>query len=346
MTPLAPHLSAFFNQRLPSEMNASENTRAAYSYAFQLLLPFASKRCKLEPSALSLEQIDAPLVLDFLTHLEIERKNGPSTRNARLAAIKSFFRFVQYRVPSALDQVVRIFAIPIKKTDTKLVPYLNLEEEKAVLDAPDPSTRQGIRDRAMLLLGFRAGLRVSEIVGLRVDQVSLDGTASILVHGKGRRQRSLPLDAQSTKAMRAWLAVRGQASVPELFLNARGQQMTRSGFAYLLRHYARSAAKSCPSIQDKRVSPHVLRHTCAMVTLRATKDPRKVALWLGHASVQTTEIYVRTDPSEKLELIAGLTPLALRRGQFRPSDELLALLKQTSRYAVSRAPEHPKNAGI
>lgn len=346
MTPLAPHLSAFFNERLPKEMNASENTCASYSYAFQLLLPFASKRYKLEPSALSLEQIDAPLVLDFLTHLETDRKNGPSSRNARLAAIKSFFRFVQYRVPSALDQVLRIFAIPIKKTDSKLVPYLSLEEEKAVLDVPDPTTRQGIRDRAMLLLGFSAGLRVSEIVGLHVDNVSLKETATVLVRGKGRRERSLPLGAKETRAIRAWLAVRGQASVPELFLNARGQQMTRSGFAYLLRKYAGAAAKGCPSIQQKRVSPHVLRHTCAMVTLQATKDLRKVALWLGHASVQTTENYARTDPSERLELIAGLTTFALRPGRFRPTDKLMEMLKRTSRYAESKPEGSPSTAGI
>lgn len=346
MTPLAPHLSAFLNQRLPHERNASANTRAAYAFAFQLLVEFASKRFKVQPSALSLEQFDARFVLDFLEYLEAVRKNGPRSRNARLAAIKSFFRYVQYRVASALEQVQRILAIPAKKTDTELVAYLNTEEETAVLAAPDPKTRQGIRDRAMLYLGFTAGLRVSEIVGLRLESVALDETPSILVRGKGRRQRNLPLSAEGAKALRAWLAVRGEAAVPELFLNARGRHLTRSGFAYLLRHHVVTAAKNCPSLRKKRVSPHVLRHTCAMVALQATQDIRKVALWLGHASVQTTEMYTRTDPSQKLEVIDRMTPPVLRRGRFRPPDKLSALLRQASRYAESIPGGNPMAAQI
>lgn len=347
MTPLAPHLSAFLNERLPYERNASENTRASYAYAFQLLVQFASLRCKVQPSALSIEQIDARLVLDFLGHLETVRKNGPISRNARLAAIKSFFRFLQYRVPSALEQIQRVLAVPVKKADTKLVAYLSVDEEKAVLDTPDPKTREGIRDRAMLYLGFTAGLRVSEIVGLRLADVSLEETPSILVRGKGRRQRSLPLCSEGAKAVRAWLAVRGEAAVPELFLNARRQNMTRAGFAYLLRQHVGAAARNCPSLLKKRVSPHVLRHTCAMIALQATKDIRKVALWLGHASVRTTEMYTRTDPSEKLEVIDRLTPLALRRGRFRAPDKLIALLKNASRYAESTAGREPHDhAGL
>lgn len=339
MTPLAPHLSAFLNERLPQERNACENTCVSYAYAFQLLVRFASERYKVQPSALSIEQIDSRLILDFLTHLETVRKNGPKSRNARLAAVKSFFRFLQYRVPSALEQVQYILAIPAKKADEKLVAYLSTEEERALLDTPDPKTREGIRDRAMLYLGFTAGLRVSEIVGLRIHDVSLEETASILVRGKGRRQRRLPLCAEGAKALRAWLAVRGEAAVPELFLNARGQNMTRAGFAHRLRQHVAIAASKCPSLRKKRVSPHVLRHTCAMVTLQATKDIRKVSLWLGHASVGSTEMYTRTDPSEKLEVIDRLTPPTLRRGRFRAPDKLLAMLQEASRYEKSRGGE-------
>ena len=236
-------------------------------------------------------------------------------------------RFVEHRVPSAIEQVRRILAIPAKKADIPLVGYLSVDEMKAILETPVPTTRMGIRDRAMLLLGFTAGLRVSELVGLRLENVSLQLPASIFVRGKGRRERNLPLCRETAQALRAWLAIRGQALVPELFLNARDKQMTRSGFEYILRKHINAAVKHCPSLGKKRVSPHSLRHTCAIVTLKATRDIRKVALWLGHSSIQSTEIYTRVDPSEKLEAIEALTPPVLRRGRFRPPDKLLQLLK-------------------
>lgn len=328
MTPIAPHITAFLRERLPIERQASEHTCNSYAYAFQLLFDFASRRLKAPPSALHLEHIDATLVLAFLQHLESDRKNSPSSRNARLAAIKSFMRFVEYRVPSALDQILRILAIPSKKTDTRLVAHLNVEEMQALLDAPDPSTRDGIRDRGMLHLGFTTGLRVSELVGLRVDDLTFHSTPNIFVRGKGRRERALPLCRETARAMRAWLTVRGEALVPELFLNARGKQMTRSGFAYVLRKHAQKATEQYPPLAKKQISPHVMRHTCGMITLQATRDIRKVSLWLGHASVQSTEIYTRSDPTEKLEAIEAVTPPILRRGRFRPPDKLIASLKR------------------
>jgi integrase/recombinase XerD len=328
MTPIAPHITAFLRERLPIERRASEHTCNSYAYAFQLLFDFASRRLKAPPSALHLEHIDATLVLAFLQHLESDRKNSPSSRNARLAAIKSFMRFVEYRVPSALEQILRILAIPSKKSDTRLVAHLNVEEMQALLNAPDPSTRDGIRDRGMLHLGFTTGLRVSELVGLRVDDLTFHSTPNIFVRGKGRRERALPLCKETARAMRAWLAVRGEALVPELFLNARGKQITRSGFAYVLRKHTQKATKQCPPLAKKQISPHVMRHTCGMITLQATRDIRKVSLWLGHASVQSTEIYTRSDPTEKLEAIEAVTPPILRRGRFRPPDKLIASLKR------------------
>jgi integrase/recombinase XerD len=327
MTALAPHIAAFLHERLPNEQGASEHTRDSYSYAFQLLFTFAGEKLKMSPSSLQLEHLDAPLILSFLENLQSVRGNKAASRNVRLAAVKSFMRFVEYRVPSSVEQVRRILAIPVKKTDLPLVGYLSVDEMKALLDVPDPTTRMGIRDRAMLLLGFTAGLRVSEMVGLRLESVSLQSPPSIFVRGKGRRERNLPLCKESAQALRAWLAIRGQPSVPELFLNARDKQMTRSGFEYILRKHIKAAAKHCPSLGKKRVSPHSLRHTCALVTLRATRDIRKVALWLGHSSIQSTEIYTRADPSEKLEAIEALTPPVLRRGRFRPPDKLLQLLR-------------------
>ena len=327
MTALAPHIAAFLHVRLPAEQGASEHTRDSYSYAFQLLFTFAGGKLKISPSSLQLEHLDAPLILSFLENLESVRGNKAASRNVRLAAIKSFMRFVEHRVPSAIEQVRRILAIPAKKADIPLVGYLSVDEMKAILETPVPTTRMGIRDRAMLLLGFTAGLRVSELVGLRLENVSLQLPASIFVRGKGRRERNLPLCRETAQALRAWLAIRGQALVPELFLNARDKQMTRSGFEYILRKHINAAVKHCPSLGKKRVSPHSLRHTCAIVTLKATRDIRKVALWLGHSSIQSTEIYTRVDPSEKLEAIEALTPPVLRRGRFRPPDKLLQLLK-------------------
>lgn len=218
-------------------------------------------------------------------------------------------------------------AIPFKKTNEALVDYLNRQELQALLDAPDPKTRFGTRDRAMIHLCFAAGLRVSELVGLRLDHVQTHPQASIHVHGKGRRERVLPLWKETLRVLRAWLAVRGQSSTPELFLSAKGGPLTRSGFEYILAKYIEIAANACPSIMSKRVSPHVLRHTCAMHTLQATHDVRKVVLWLGHASVKSAEIYLRANPTEKLDALeAGIAP-KLRPGRFQPPDRLLAMLR-------------------
>ncbi len=327
MTPIAPHVTAFLRERLPFERRASSHTCDSYAYAFQLLFTFASQRLNTTPSQLQLEQLDAPLVLAFLEHLETQRRNSPSSRNVRLAAIKSFMRFVEHRVPSALEQIRRILAIPAKKTDSRLVGYLTRDEMQAVLDAPSPTTRLGIRDRAMIHVAFAAGLRVSELVGLCFDDVTLQPQPSIRIHGKGRRERALPLWKETTSAVRAWIAVRGDASAPELFLNARGEPMTRSGFEYILGKHVSTASSTQPSLRSKRVSPHVLRHTCAMVALQATRDVPKVSLWLGHSSLQTTEIYTRADPTDKLEAIEAVAAPALSKGSFRPPDKLIAMLR-------------------
>ena len=326
MTAIAPHVTAFFHQRLTLERRASVNTCDSYAYAFKMLLGYASKRLKTAPSRLELEQIDAPLVVGFLNHLEAARSNGANSRNVRLAAIKSFMRFLEYRVPSALEQIQRILAIPMKKTDSRLVRHLSAEEIQALLDAPQPVDWAGIRDRAMLHLCFAAGLRVSELIGLRLEDLSLHPHAAIVVRGKGRRERCLPLWKQTATALRAWLAVRGVAPVPEIFVSARREPLSRSGFEYILEKHVHTASRRCPSLATKRTSPHVLRHSCALTILQATKDLRKVSLWLGHSNMQTTEIYTRADPSIKLEALDAVTPPSLRSGRFRASDKLIASL--------------------
>jgi len=327
MTPIAPHITAFLQQRLTLERRASYHTCESYSYAFKLLFEYASEHLKVKPSALQLEQLDAPLILNFLNHLETKRGNSPNSRNTRLAAIKSFMHFLEYRVPSALEQIRRILAIQTKRTDTRLVRHLTIEELQSILHAPVPTGRDGIRDRAMLHLCFAAALRVSELIGLRLSDVTLQPQPSLLIHGKGRRERCLPLWRETTVALRAWLALRGTAPVPELFLNARGQAMTRSGFEYILQKHVDVAIKNCPPLSTKRVSPHVLRHTSALTCLQATKDLRKVSLWLGHAHLQTTEIYTRVDPSVKLEVLESLVAPKLRSGRFKATDKLIAALK-------------------
>jgi integrase/recombinase XerD len=326
MTPIAPHISVFLRERLPHQRGASAHTCTSYAYSFQLLFEFASRRFGVTPSALALEQIDALLVMDFLAALETERRNSPTTRNARLAAIKSFMHVVEYRVPALLEQIRQVLAIPTKKTEQPLIQHLSVTEMETILNVPDIQTRSGLRDRAMLHVCFAAGLRVAELLTLPLTALTWQPTPTIHIQGKGRRHRALPLWQQTAEDVRAWLAVRGAVAVPELFVSAQGRAMTRMGFTYLLRKYVQRAAQACPSLHGKHVSPHVLRHTCAMMIYQATGDLRKVSLWLGHADMQATEVYVRADPTEKLDAIEAVIPPSLRRGQFTVPDRLIAML--------------------
>jgi integrase/recombinase XerD len=329
MTLIAPHIEAFLRENLSHHRGASQHTCDSYAYSFQLLFEFATTKLRTKPSSLSLEQIDSQLVSAFLEYLEDTRRNAPETRNVRLAAIKSFFHFLEHRQPAALEQIRRVLAIPFKKTSSRLVPYLIREEVQALLDAPDPATRDGIRDRAMLHLAVCAGLRVSELTGLRIGDVTLP-SMNIRILGKGRRERVLPLWKTTASALRAWLAIRGTIAAPEVFISNRGEPLSRWGFAYVLKQHVETASRLCPGLQNKRVSPHVLRHTCAMIVLQATQDIRKVSLWLGHANLASTEIYTRGDPTEKLEAIEAIVPPHLRKGSFRPPDKLIALLRDTA----------------
>jgi site-specific recombinase XerD len=318
-TPIAPHITTWLRQRLPVERAASAHTCDTYSYAFQLLFSFASERLKVAPSDLMLESFDAPMVLAFLEHLQSVRGNSPRSRNARLAAIKAFMRFMEHREPAALDQIRRVLAIPMQRVDVQPVRHLARDEVQALLDAPDPATRDGVRDRAMLHFAVTAGVRVSELVGLRLADIAFRGKyLDARIRGKGRKERVVTLWKEVGDTVRAWLAVRGEGKAPELFLNARGQALT----------HVTTATAGCPSLAERAVSPHVLRHTCAMTTLQATRDIRKVAMWLGHASTQTTEIYLHADPVDKIETLEAVVPPSLRRGSFAPPDKLMAMLKR------------------
>lgn len=329
MIALAPHVAAYLNERLPVELGASQHTCETYTHALRLWFEYAAIHHGVPPSELALEQLDADTVASFCEHLEQTRGNSARTRNARLATIKSFMRFVEYREPVILDQSRQIHAIPAKRTDIKLVGHLNKEQVEALLNTPDLNTRYGLRDRAMMHLCLAAGLRVSELVELPLSSLILHGEPSVHVLGKGRRERALPLWKDAARDIRAWRDVRGDSVASECFLNARGGPMTRSGFEYVLHKHVIKATATCPSLATKRISPHILRHTCAMSVLEATGDIRKVSLWLGHADISTTQVYLRADPNEKLSIVELLVPPKLRRGRFQASDSLIASLTKS-----------------
>jgi len=328
MTALAPHLSVWLLEHLPRDRGASRHTIDSYAYSFRLLVCFAAKRLRLRPSDLRIEQLDAALILDFLDDIEKSRANTPRTRNARLAAIRSFFRFLEYRAPACLDVAMQVQAIPAKRVEQPLVDYLTRAELQALLDAPDRRTRSGLRDRAMLHLAYACGLRVSELTGIQLDDINHPTADTVHVLGKGRRERVLPMWKETQAVLRDWLRVRPAGDEQALFLNARGEAIGRHGFASRLTVHVKTAQRAAPSLARKKVTPHVLRHTCAIHTLEATGDIRRVALWLGHSSVTSTEIYLRIDPSEKLDILDAGVPPQIRKGTFTGvSDRLLAILE-------------------
>ena len=327
MTALAPLLTSFLRVHLPQERSASPHTAATYAHSFTLLVRFAAAQLKKRPSDLNVEDLDPPLILAFLDHIEQVRGNSGKSRNARLASIRAFFRYIEYHAPECLEQALRIRSIPRKRTDEALIDHLTREEIQALLDAPDAKTWSGARDHAMLHMAYAAGLRVSELLSLRTEDFVDRDMTCVRIMGKGRRERVLPLWRETRRTISLWLSLRSNAAAPELFLNKYGERMSRDGFAHRLKLHVAKAAERQPSLKRKRVTPHVLRHSCAMHTLEATGDIRKVALWLGHASIQSTEAYLRVDPAEKLAVLNAVTPPTLRPGKFKPpSDELLAML--------------------
>ena len=327
MTDLAPHLGAFLRDYLPRDRNASRHTVQSYAASLKLLVIFVARRLGVRPCTFEIETLTAQLILDFLDSLESERENSTATRNVRLAAIKSFFRYLEYRSPSCLDLSGQVHAIPKKRFDQKLVDWLERDELQAILDAPDIRTAVGVRDRAMLHLAYAAGLRVSELTGLQLDSLSQPRIDSVRVMGKGRHERVLPLWKETRSTVVDWLKIRPSVEDSHLFLNARGTGIGRHGFARRLSLHAAEAARKVPSIAGKRITPHCLRHSCAVHTLEATRDIRQVSLWLGHASLQSTEIYLRVSPVEKLELLEARVPPSIKKGVFDGArDSLLALL--------------------
>ncbi len=323
---LAVLLESFFTQRLMHQRQASSHTVAAYRDTFRLLLRFAQDRLKKAPCAMVLGELDAPLVVAFLDHLEKDRRNGPRSRNARLAAVHSFFRFVALEEPAQSALIQRVLAIPSKRWDRPVVAFLTRSEIEALMAAPDQRTWAGRRDHVLLLVAVQTGLRASELIGLRCQDVVFGTGAHVRCFGKGRKERCTPLTRQAVTTLRRWLEERQAAPTEHLFPNARGRALSRDGLEYLLAKHVQIAGRRCSSLKRKRVSAHVLRHTTAMQLLLAGVDRSVIALWLGHESVETTQIYLDADLALKEKTLAKTAPLPVHRGRFKPDDQLLSFL--------------------
>ncbi len=320
-------LEGFFTDRLMRERRASPNTIASYRDTFRLLLKFAQRQLKNTPSTLTLKHLDAPFISEFLDHLEDDRGNSSRSRNVRLAAIHSFFRYAAFQAPQHSALIQRVLAMPTKRYESKPVEYLNRSEVEGLVDAPDLATWSGRRDRALLMLAVQTGLRVSELVKLRCEDTVLGHGAHVRCHGKGRKQRCTPLRKQMANILREWLRERDARPGDPLFPNARGGPLSRDGVEYLLAKHVTVARKQCPSLANKRISPHVLRHTAAMDLLHHGVDRTVIALWLGHESVETTQIYLHADLALKEKALAKTAPLGVSPGRYRPDDALLAFLE-------------------
>ena len=327
MSALATTLQAFFGERLIRQRQASQHTVAAYRDTFRLLLTFAARRTGVQPCQLEIADLDATLIGAFLDHLEQERSNSVRTRNVRLAAIRSLYRYAALRHPDHMAMIDRVLAIPPKRCDRTLVTFLARAEIDALLNAPCRSAWSGRRDHAMLLLAIQTGLRVSELIGLRCGDVHLGAGAHVLCHGKGRKDRITPLTTGTVTVLRAWLTERAGQPTDPLFPTRRGRPLSRDAVERRLAKHALAAAHHCPSLREKRVTAHVLRHTAAMQLLHAGVDTSVIALWLGHERIDTTQIYLHADLALKERALARTTPPNTAPGRYRAPDRLLAFLE-------------------
>jgi len=327
VTNLAPLIQSFFTHRLIQQRQASPHTISSYRDTFRLLLRFLEKQLQKAPSHLSLEDLEAPLIATFLDELERERGISARSRNVRLTAIRSFFRDVSFEVPENASQIQRVLAIPEKRHPRALVRFLSRPDADALLDAPDINTWSGRRDHALMLLALQTGLRLSEITGIRKEDVCLEAGAHVRVVGKGRKERCTPLAKRTVAILRAWLKEPFNKDGAFVLPNARGGQLSADGVQYLLAKHLTAARAKCTTLDHKRVIPQVLRHTGAMELLQAGVDRAVIALWLGHESVETTQIYLEADLAMKEQALAKTDPIGGKLGRYKPDDDLLAFLK-------------------
>ena len=324
--PLPPQVQTFFTERLINQLGASPNTVASYRDTFRLLLGFASNETGRRPTDLRVEDIDAGLVGRFLDDLESGRHNSTRSRNTRLTAIRSFFNHVSRCEPALLDHYRQVLALPSKRFDQRMIEYLSETEIDALLAAPDIATRQGRRDRALLLLMVQTGVRVSELTGLDCGDLELGTGAHVRLRGKGRRQRSTPLRKDTVTVLQAWLKERRHDHRQPLFPSNRNRRLSRDTVAWIVRKHVTSASKSCPSLKLKRISPHSLRHTSAMELLRQRVPVTVIALWLGHQSVESTMKYLHADPKIKEDAMDQTRPIDVPPGRYQPTDQLMDYL--------------------
>jgi site-specific recombinase XerD len=319
-------LQRFFTERLMKQRDASHHTISSYRDTFRLLFQFILRRLHKSPPCIAFEDINASLVSEFLNDLQSSRGITARSRNIRLAAIRSFFKFAAFELPSHSAQIQRVLAIPSKRYVRDQVAFLTRPEVDALIAAPKRNTWSGRRDHALLLLTVQTGARLSEIINLRRQDISLSTGAHIQVVGKGRKQRCTPLTKQTVAVLKPWLQEPAKGNSEMLFPNARGGHLSADGMQYILAKHLAVAREACPSLKCKRVTPHVLRHTAAMELLQAGVDTAIIALWLGHESAETTQIYLNANLALKEKILAKTTPHAGRPGTYRPNDQLLAFL--------------------
>ena len=325
-SPLAPILEAFFTDKLMTQRQASPHTVAAYRDTFKLLLRYACQRTGVHPARLGLADLDAPLISAFLQHLETSRGNSVTTRNARLAAVHSLFRYAALRAPEHAALIGRVLAIPAKRSDRAIISFLTQPETSALLAAPDQATWAGRRDHALLQTAVQTGLRVSELTSLRCCDVHLGPGAHVRCRGKGRKERCTPLTASTAKTLRGWLAERAGQPEDPLFCTRPGRPLSRDAVERLVAKHTATAALACPTLTAKKISPHVLRHTAAMALLHAGIDTSVIAIWLGHESVTTTQAYLHADMTLKEQALARVAPADSPHARYRAPDTLLAFL--------------------
>lgn len=324
---LAIYLQRFFTDRLGTQLKASPNTIISYRDTFRLLLKHGSALLKKAPTDLQIADVDAELVGRFLADIESTRGNGARSRNTRLAAIRSFFKYVAVNEPQLLHHCQRVLAMPAKRHEKRIIDYLTRDEIEALIAAPDLATWHGRRDRALLVLTLQTGLRVSEAINLSRGNIVLGAGAHVRCMGKGRKERATPIRKDSVKVLRGWLAECRGAEADPLFVSNRGSRLSRDAVERIVRTHATTAAKTCPSLKKKRVTPHVLRHSAAMQLLHNGVDRTVIALWLGHESVETTQMYIHADMQMKEKAMARTQPVNAPHGRYRPDDTLLAFLE-------------------
>lgn len=327
MTLVAPTLQAFFTDRLTRQLQVSPRTIASYRDTLRLLLCFTHDTTGKQPATLDWGDLNETLISAFLDHLETDRHNTPRTRNLRLTAIRSLFKYAALRHPEHASVIAQVLSIPPKRHQKRQISFLTADESRALMNAPDQTRWEGRRDRTILVLMIQVGLRVSELIALNVGDIQLGTGAHVRCEGKGRKQRTVPLTTPAQAVLAAWLTERGGKPTDPLFVTRAGRRLSRDAIEQRVAVHAATATANCPSLAGKQLHPHVLRHSCAMSLLQAGVDTTVIALWLGHADVRSTQPYLHADLTIKEKALALVSPADVKPGRYQPADAILAFLE-------------------